>query len=173
VVGARDHPRPPRGRGAGGRRALIRIVAVGRPRGALADAAHDYEARLARAVKLEIVEVRDEPLQRGTPDEVREREGRRILPHVEGCHVVVLDRTGREHSSEELAVLLQRLEERAPQRTAFVIGGACGVSPDVLQAAGTRLSLGPLTLPHQLARVVLGEQLYRATTILRGEPYHR
>lgn len=124
-------------------------------------------------MRLEVVEVRDEPLQRGTPDEVREREGKRILPHLEGCHAVVLDRTGRAHTSEELAVLLQTLEECPPQRTAFVIGGACGVSPAVLSAAGTRLSLGPLTLPHQLARVVLGEQLYRATTILRGEPYHR
>jgi 23S rRNA (pseudouridine1915-N3)-methyltransferase len=173
VVGARDDPRPARGRGAGGRRVLIRIVAVGRPRGALADAAHDYETRLGRALRLEVVEVRDEPLQRGTPDEVREREGKRILPHLEGCHAVVLDRTGKTQTSEELAVLLQSLEERPPQRTAFVIGGACGVSPAVLSAAGTRLSLGPLTLPHQLARVVLGEQLYRATTILRGEPYHR
>jgi 23S rRNA (pseudouridine1915-N3)-methyltransferase len=54
-----------------------------------------------------------------------------------------------------------------------VIGGACGLAPAVLEAAADRLSLGPLTLPHQLARVVLGEQLYRATTILRGEPYHR
>ena len=117
--------------------------------------------------------MRDEPLQRGTPDEVCDREGKRILPHLDGCHVVVLDRAGREHTSEELAVLVQTLEERPPQRTAFVIGGACGVSPDVLQAAGTRLSLGLMTLPHQLARVVLGEQLYRATTILRGEPYHR
>jgi 23S rRNA (pseudouridine1915-N3)-methyltransferase len=173
VVGARDDSRPARGRGAGGRRALIRIVAVGRPRGPLADAAHDYEARLGRALKLEVVEVRDEPLQRGTPEEVRDREGRRLLPHLDGCHTVLLDRTGRAYASEELAVLLQTLEERPPQRTAFVIGGACGVSPAVLAAAGTRLSLGPLTLPHQLARVVLGEQLYRATTILRGEPYHR
>ena len=133
----------------------------------------DYEARLGRALRLEVVEVRDEPLQRGTPDEVREREGKRILPQRDGCHAVVLDRSGRAHSSEELAVLLQTFEERAPQRTAFVIGGACGLSPAVLAAAGTRLSLGSLTLPHQLARVVLGEQLYRATTILRGEPYHR
>lgn len=120
-----------------------------------------------------MVEVRDEPLQHGTPDEVRDREGKRILPHLEGWQAVVLDRTGRTHTSEELAALLQSLEERPPQRTAFVIGGACGVSPAVLSAAGARLSLGPLTLPHQLARVVLGEQLYRATTILRGEPYHR
>ena len=117
--------------------------------------------------------MRDEALQRGTPDEVREREGKRILRHLEGCHTVVLDRTGQALSSEEFAVVLRTLEERPPQRTAFVDGGACGVSPAVLAAAGTRLSLGALTLPHQLVRVVLGEQLYRATTILRGEPYHR
>lgn len=117
--------------------------------------------------------MRDEPLQRGTEDEVREREGRRIAPHLDGCHVVALDREGRAFSSEALADLLRDLEERPPQRTAFVIGGACGLAPSILQAAGTSLSFGPLTLPHQLARVVLGEQLYRATTILRGEPYHR
>jgi 23S rRNA (pseudouridine1915-N3)-methyltransferase len=120
-----------------------------------------------------VVEVRDEPLQRGTPDEVRDREGKRILPHLDGCHAVVLDAAGRQHTSEELADLVRTLEERPPQRTAFVIGGACGLSEAVLAAADTRLSLGALTLPHQLARVVLGEQLYRATTILRGEPYHR
>jgi 23S rRNA (pseudouridine1915-N3)-methyltransferase len=170
VVGARDDPRAAGGAGAAGGRggALIRIVAVGRPRGPLADAARDYEARLARALKLEVVEVRDEPLQRGTPDEVRAREGRRIVPHLEGCHAIALDRTGTARSSEELAELLRELEERPPQRTAFVIGGACGLDPAVLAASAGRLSLGPLTLPHQLARVVLGEQLYRATTILRG-----
>jgi len=146
---------------------------VGRPRGPLADAAHDYEGRLARVLKLEVLEVRDEPLQRGTPDEVREREGRRIAPLLDGWHAIALDRTGTGRSSEQLAELLRDLEERPPQRTAFVIGGACGLAPAVLAASAGRLSLGPLTLPHQLARVVLAEQLYRATTILRGEPYHR
>jgi 23S rRNA (pseudouridine1915-N3)-methyltransferase len=124
-------------------------------------------------LRLEVIEVRDEPLQRGTPDEVREREGRRIAPYLAGWHALALDRTGAARTSEQLAELLRELEERPPQRTAFVIGGACGLAPAVLAAAAGRLSLGPLTLPHQLARVVLGEQLYRATTILRGEPYHR
>jgi 23S rRNA (pseudouridine1915-N3)-methyltransferase len=124
-------------------------------------------------LKLEVVEVRDEPLQRGTPDEVREREGRRIAPHLDGCHVIALDVGGRPRSSDQLAELLRELEERPPQRSAFVIGGACGLAPAILATAADRLTLGPLTLPHQLARVVLGEQLYRATTILRGEPYHR
>jgi len=104
---------------------------------------------------------------------VRDREGRRIAPHLDGWHAIALDRTGKAHTSEQLAELLRDLEERPPQRTAFVIGGACGLAPAVLAATAGRLSLGPLTLPHQLARVVLAEQLYRATTILRGEPYHR
>jgi 23S rRNA (pseudouridine1915-N3)-methyltransferase len=124
-------------------------------------------------LKLEVIEVRDEPLQRGTPDEVREREGRRIAPHLGAWHAIALDRTGQARTSEQLAELLRELEERPPQRTAFVIGGAHGLDAALLAAAADRLSLGPLTLPHQLARVVLGEQLYRATTILRGEPYHR
>lgn len=64
-------------------------------------------------------------------------------------------------------------EEQAPQRTAFVVGGAEGLAPSVLARADTALSLGPFTLPHQLARVVAAEQLYRALTINRGLPYHR
>ena len=86
-----------------------------------------------------MVEVADEPLQRGTPDEVREREGKRILPHLDGLPRGAARRSGRA-PSEELAVLLQTFEERPPQRTAFVIGGACGVSPAVLPppARGSR-----------------------------------
>jgi 23S rRNA (pseudouridine1915-N3)-methyltransferase len=152
---------------------VIRLVVVGRPRGPLRDAAADYEARLAHAVRLEVVEVREEPLQHGTAAEVMERERRRIEPRLEGCSVVCLDRAGTMRTSEQLADLVRECEERPPQRTAFVIGGACGLAPDLLARADERLSLGPATLPHQLARVVLGEQLYRATTILRGEPYHR
>jgi len=152
---------------------VIRLVVVGRPRGPLREAAADYEGRLARVLRLEVVEVRDEALRNGTAAEARERERRRIEPHLAGCHVVCLDREGRMCSSEELAVLVREREERPPQRTAFVVGGACGLAPALLRAAPERLSLGPATLPHQLARVVLAEQLYRATTILRGEPYHR
>ena len=105
-------------------RPLIRIVAVGRPRGPLAEAAHEYETRLGRALRLEVVEVREEPLQRGTPDEVQEREGRRIEPHLEGWPLVCLDRTGRALDSRGARACCCEREERPPQRTAFVIGGA-------------------------------------------------
>jgi 23S rRNA (pseudouridine1915-N3)-methyltransferase len=152
---------------------VIRLVVVGRPRGPLREAAADYEGRLARALRLEVVEVREEPLQRGTVAEVLAREAARIRPHVEGLRLVCLDRAGDALASEALAELVRDLEETPPQRTAFVIGGSAGIDPALLARADRRLSLGPLTLPHQLARVVLCEQLYRATTILRGEPYHR
>ena len=152
---------------------MLRIVAVGRARGPLAEAAAEYERRLGRALRLEVLEVREEPLQQGTVDEVQERERRRVEPHLEGWPLVCLDRGGRALDSEGLAAWLREREERPPQRTALLLGGPTGIAPALLQRAEVRLSLGPLTLPHQLARVVLAEQLYRATTILRGEPYHR
>jgi len=152
---------------------VIRLVVVGRARGPLADAAAEYEGRLRRALRLEVVEVREEALQRGTAAEVLSREARRIVTHLGGCRRVLLDRTGSTLTSEALAGQLRDWEERPPQRTALVVGGSYGLAAELVADADLRLSLGSLTLPHQLARVVLVEQLYRATTILRGEPYHR
>ena len=117
--------------------------------------------------------MRDEPLDRGTPDEVRRREGERVLAAADGCRIVAFDVAGDAVTSERLAELVGGWEETAPQRTALVIGGAAGLAPGVLGAAEQRLSLGAMTLPHQLARVVVAEQVYRALTILRGHPYHR
>ena len=142
-------------------------------RAPLLAAAHDYEGRLARVLRLEVVEVRDEPLAGRARSEVLERERRSVEPQLDGCRVVALDRTGRQRTSEELAARLSEWEELPPQRTALVIGGAHGLHPAIVERAAETLSLGAPTLPHQLARVVLAEQLYRATTILRGEPYHR
>ncbi len=84
-----------------------------------------------------------------------------------------MDRAGRAIDSAGLADLVGRLEEEPPQRTAFVIGGAEGLDRAVLAGARERLSLGAITLPHQLARVVAAEQLYRALAIRAGLPYHR
>ncbi len=139
----------------------------------MADAADEYAARAAKLAKFEVIEVRDEPLDRGTSLEIRQREGERILAAVDGYRLVAFDLGGRGLSSVELAARVTEWEEQAPQRTAFVIGGAEGLAPRVLEQAAATLSLGPLTLPHQLARVVATEQLYRALTINRGLPYHR
>ena len=152
---------------------MIELVCVGRLRGPLAEAARDYEARLARVCRLVVCELREESLQHLGAAEAMAREARRVEPRLAGAHVVALDRTGRAFSSEQLAALVREREEQPPQRTAFVIGGPSGLAPSIVERAATRWSLGAATLPHQLARVVVGEQLYRAFTILRGEPYHR
>ncbi|MGI9117098.1 MAG: 23S rRNA (pseudouridine(1915)-N(3))-methyltransferase RlmH [Gaiellales bacterium] len=171
---AREHPRPPRGRQRPpGGLASLRLIVVGRARGALAEAAADYEARIAKLARFDVVEVRDEPLDRGTADEVRRREGERILGAADGWRLIACDLAGRAIASDALAARVQAWEEQPPQRTAFAIGGAEGLAPEVVAAAEQVLGFGPMTLPHQLARVVAAEQLYRALTINRGLPYHR
>ena len=101
------------------------------------------------------------------------RGARAIEPLFAGYWVVALDRGGVQRSSKQIADLVREREERPPQRTAFVFGGSHGIDETLLAEADLTWSLGKGTLPHQLARVVVLEQLHRAFTILRGEPYHR
>lgn len=149
----------------------LQIVAVGRPRPPLSDGSRLYEERIRERVSLRVDDVAPEPLQHGI-DQVRLREaeriGRRLVP---GAHIVALDPVGRAHrSSEDLAGWLGRRLE-APGTTTFVIGGPAGLPPSIASSAAELLSLGTLTLPHQLARVVLAEQIYRALAHLAGHPY--
>jgi 23S rRNA (pseudouridine1915-N3)-methyltransferase len=149
------------------------VAAVGKPRNAaLAAAIEHFEARAARYWPLDIREVREEPA-RGAPVRlVQEREAERLMARVEGATVVVCEEGGTTMSSQAFASFLQSARERA-RDVAFLIGGAYGL-PDSLRArAQSSLALSPWTLPHELARLVLAEQLYRAGTIVRGEPYHK
>jgi 23S rRNA (pseudouridine1915-N3)-methyltransferase len=152
----------------------VLLVVVGKPRDAgLAAATRDYETRAARYWPLEVHEVREEPARGGGADLVREREGARLLERVPAASdVVACDVDGKGMPSEEFARWLQRQREAA-RDVAFVIGGALGLADAVRQRSRLRLSLAPWTLPHELARLVLSEQLYRAGTIVRGEPYHK
>jgi 23S rRNA (pseudouridine1915-N3)-methyltransferase len=152
---------------------VIRVICVGRARGPLAEASAEYEERLARACKFELLDVREEGTPSLSPREAMLRERARIEPLIAGYWVVALDRSGVQRSSKQIAELVREREERAPQRTAFVLGGPHGIDEALLAEADLTWSLGKGTLPHQLARVVVVEQLYRAFTILRGEPYHR
>ncbi|MCA1847543.1 MAG: 23S rRNA (pseudouridine(1915)-N(3))-methyltransferase RlmH [Actinobacteria bacterium] len=150
------------------------IVAVGRLRGWTAEGCDDYIIRLRRYFPVEVVEVPEEDINRRTAEEVLAAEAQRLLKRLpDRAHVVALDgERGKSLSSEDLARKLDALGGSGRSHVAFVLGGPLGLSPDVLDQADERLSLGPITLPHALARVVLLEQLYRATKIERGEKYH-
>jgi 23S rRNA (pseudouridine1915-N3)-methyltransferase len=151
------------------------IAAVGRPRGPAADLVADYEARAKRYFPLEAVEVKEEPFRRpGDAARVRDEEGKRLLARVPpGAEIVALHETGKQWTSQQLADWIAGLAVRGSPGAAFLVGGAYGLSDDVLARARHHLSLSAFTLPHELARLVLAEQLYRAGTIQRGEPYHK
>lgn len=150
------------------------VAVVGKPRDAnLAGAIREYETRAGRYWPLQVHEVREEPARSGSADLVREREGERLLAVVPtGAQVVACDPNGKGMTSEAFASWMQKLREDA-RDVAMLIGGAYGLSDAVRQRAQVKLTLAPWTLPHELARLVLAEQLYRAGSILRGEPYHK
>jgi 23S rRNA (pseudouridine1915-N3)-methyltransferase len=151
----------------------VKVLVVGRAKDPLRAAILDYEARAARYWKLEVVEV--DAGTKGSkvrPEDVKQAEEERLLARLpEGAEVVALTRAGKALDSRALATLL---DQRGGGRgVAFVIGGAFGLGPGLLARAARQMSLSELTLPHELARLVLAEQLYRAGTILKGEPYHK
>ena len=150
------------------------IVAVGKPRdAALAAAIREYETRASRYWPLATVEVREEPGRGRAPREVRAREAERLRAAVPvGARFWLCDPQGKSRTSEELAAWMQKSRERA-QDIALLIGGAHGLDESLRADAAGLIALGPLTLPHEIARLVLAEQLYRAGTIVRGEPYHK
>jgi 23S rRNA (pseudouridine1915-N3)-methyltransferase len=108
-----------------------------------------------------------------SPQQQKEQEGQLILRQLQPAdHLVLLDERGREPRSQELAQWLSRKQNTLPRRLVFAIGGPYGFSPQVYQRADEELSLSRLTFSHQMVRLFFVEQLYRAHTILRGEPYH-
>ena len=142
------------------------MLAVGKPRHAgLADAIHDYETRAARYWPIEVLEVKEESGRSISPVLVRDREAERLLARMPSdARVIACDPGGESIDSSAFATLLSGHRDRA-QSIAFVIGGAHGLGDAVLRRANQRLSLAPWTLPHEVARLVLAEQLYRAGTM--------
>jgi 23S rRNA (pseudouridine1915-N3)-methyltransferase len=151
------------------------VVVVGRVRGALVPAVAEYEERAGRYWKLEVVEVAaGAGGGQASAQRVRKAEGERILARIpDALEVVALTRGGKPTGSRELAGYLEEHAVRSSAGVAFVIGGAFGLDASVLKKARRKLSLSAFTLPHEMARLVLAEQLYRAGTLLRGEPYHK
>lgn len=152
-----------------------RLIAVGdRAPDWVAAGYADYAKRLSHWLPLELIEIapgmrgKGRDAARATSDE-----GLRVLAALpKSAHLVALDGRGKMHSSEQLA---QRVEHWRQQGRdlAFLIGGPEGHAPDVLAATHEQWSLGPLTLPHMLVRLVVAEQLYRAASLLTNHPYHR
>lgn len=150
------------------------IAAVGRPSKLVAPAIAEYEKRAGRYWKLETAEVKAERAAGNRPiTEVRQEEAARLRPAAEGLELVALTRGGDTWSSAQLARYLNELAIRGGPGAAFVIGGAFGLDRGLLKEAHRTLSLSTLTMPHDMARLVFTEQLYRAGTIIRGEPYHK
>jgi 23S rRNA (pseudouridine1915-N3)-methyltransferase len=154
----------------------LHLIFVGKTReGYLREGIEDYLARLRRYVPVKVTIVRAEPLlEKSEGDEAIWRESERVAARADsGGHLVVLDRLGTEMTSEELARWWFHLERTGSRTLCFAVGGVLGFSEKLRHQAGTLLSLSRMTLTHEMSRLVLLEQLYRARTILRGEKYHR
>ena len=149
------------------------VAVVGKPKNdAIGAAIREYEDRARRYWPLHVYEVKDEPVRAGNIELTRQREGARLATAIDGAHIVACEVGGRRMTSPEFAVWMQQRREAATD-LAFVVGGAHGIASELSERAAARLSFSSWTLPHELARLVLAEQLYRAGTIVRNEPYHK
>lgn len=144
----------------------IHIFAIGKLKESFwKDACAEYLKRLSAYAKVNVKEL---------PDSNKQREAELILQHLsQGAPILLLDIKGNEISSEKLASKIDSYALAGNSQLTFIIGGSDGVTEEVKKRATERISFGPITLPHNLARVVLLEQIYRAFKILRGEPYHK
>ena len=157
----------------------IKVVTVGKLKEKyLKDGIEEYLKRISRFAKLEMIELADEK----TPDKASESENQKIL-EIEGQRilskvgdrdfVIVLAIEGKTFSSEEFSKQLEEASIKGFSTLTFIIGGSLGLAQDVKNRANLSVSFGRLTLPHQLMRLVLVEQIYRAFTIQQGSPYHK
>jgi 23S rRNA (pseudouridine1915-N3)-methyltransferase len=157
----------------------ISIITVGKLKEKyLKQGIDEYLKRLTSYAKVEIIEVADEKapeeLSELEMEQVKQKEGERILAKIsQDAHVIALAINGKMQSSEQLADSLDKLATYGKSKIAFVIGGSLGLSDEVLQRANDQLSFSKMTFPHQLMRLILVEQIYRAFRINRGEPYHK
>ncbi|MED4409335.1 23S rRNA (pseudouridine(1915)-N(3))-methyltransferase RlmH [Bacillus licheniformis] len=157
----------------------ISIVAIGKLKEKyLKQGIDEYVKRLSAYAKVDIIELPDEKAPENLSDQdmkiVKDKEGERILSKISpDAHVIALAIEGKMKSSEELADNMDRLATYGKSKVTFVIGGSLGLSDAVLKRADEKLSFSRMTFPHQLMRLILLEQVYRAFRINRGEPYHK
>ena len=154
----------------------MRIIVVDRTRSPfLKEGEVFYLDRLRKYVQVDWVGVKPVKISQGRPaPEILAAEGERIVQKLaQGDHSVCLDRSGNQYDSERFAAWLNSLINKGEQWVSFIIGGPLGLSKDILHRSREVLSLSQFTLTHEMSRLILLEQLYRAFTILRGEKYHK
>lgn len=157
----------------------ISVITVGKLKEKyLKQGIEEYVKRLSAYAKIDIIEIPDEKAPETLSEmemlQVKAKEGERILAKIsDDTHVIALAIEGKMKSSEELAETIDKLATYGKSKIAFVIGGSLGLSKDVMKRANDTLSFSKMTFPHQLMRLILVEQVYRAFRINRGEPYHK
>lgn len=157
----------------------ISIICVGRVKEKyLRQGIDEYMKRLTSYAKVEIMEVPDEKapenLSENEMEQIKEREGKRILAKIApDAYVIALAIEGKQKSSEQFAESLDKLATYGNSKISFIIGGSLGLSDEILTRANEQLSFSQMTFPHQLMRLILLEQIYRAFRIIKGEPYHK
>ncbi len=153
----------------------IKFVCIGKTgKDFLIEGEKEYIGRLKHYVTLERIEIPDiKNAKKLSIDQIKDSEGKEILSKiVSGEQIVLLDENGKQFSSVEFSDFLQRKFNQGGKGIVFVVGGAYGFSSEVYEKASAKISLSKMTFSHQMIRMVFFEQMYRAMTILKGEPYH-
>jgi len=157
----------------------ISIISVGKLKEKyLKNGINEYAKRLGPYTKFNVIEVSDEnapeKLSDAEMEQVKDKEGERILNKVsDQAFVYALDLDGKDRTSEKFAKEIEEKMIHGQSKITFIIGGSLGLSDDVLKRSDAKISFGKMTYPHQLMRLILTEQIYRAFKIIRNEPYHK
>jgi 23S rRNA (pseudouridine1915-N3)-methyltransferase len=157
----------------------VTIIAVGKLKERyLKDGIAEYAKRLSRFCDLQLIEVEDEQapesLSAAQEEQIKKKEAARVLAKIkDGAYIIVLDVKGAKKSSEEFAAALRNCMISGKSSITFVIGGSLGIDTELVSKADLRLSLSDMTFPHQLTRLILLEQIFRAFKINHGETYHK
>ncbi len=156
----------------------INIICVGKIKEKyLKDAIQEYSKRLSKYCKLSIIEIPDESIPDNVNDKmsniIKEIEGKKILSHIKNSYIIALDLKGTQYTSEEFSNKINNISLNFNSNISFIIGGSLGLSNEVVNSSNELLCFSKMTFPHQLIRVFLLEQIYRAFKILNNESYHK
>ena len=157
----------------------VNIICVGKIKESFfRDAIEEYSKRLNSYCSLNIIELKDEKIPNNPSEKdnqiIKEKEGSNILSHIKkDTYIICLDLKGKQYSSEEFSQKINNISNNISSSITFIIGGSLGISQNVLKKANESISFSKMTFPHQLFRVILLEQIYRAFKIMNNETYHK